>query len=461
MDGDEPDGLSETRIILHPPNDGDCSAEEDNDEDNPAICNLPRELLLAASETNGSDELLDTGIPSSSSSTSRSGKKKMKWDIPSAQVTEEFEILEEKVVGFDDCQEPIDFFMKFWTEEVMQFILEQTNSYSPETNVSLNELYAVFGVLLASGVVSQSRRRDYWSSNNVKKNIAISLSIGQRRYESIFSKLHFCPTDAVPSNDKFMKVRMLVSKLNRLFLLHCPRGNCYSIDESMIPYFGRHGCKQFIRGKPVRFGYKIWMLATSSGYCVQLQPYPGLAEKASESYDFKSSGNVVYFFSEIIKKHFPDLRLSISMDNYFTSFKVLHALQNELGILATGTMRRNRIPSYPFDDKIIAKERGNIDKRYNEESGVHLVAWQDNKCVVIASTLCGAEPIANASRYSRSEKRRVDIKRPAVVKHYNKTMGGVDALDHNLAGCRTSLRGKNGIFQYLSIYWTYAVSMHG
>lgn len=125
----------------------------------------------------------------------------MKWDFPSSQFDDEFEVLEGKVVGFDDCVEPIDFFLKFW-----------------------NELYAVFGVLLASGVVSQSRRRDYWSSNTLKKNIAISSSIGQRRYESISSKLHFCPACAFPSNDKYMKVRLLVAKLNRLFLSHCPRG---------------------------------------------------------------------------------------------------------------------------------------------------------------------------------------------------------------------------------------------
>ena len=70
------------------------------------------------------------------------------------------------------------------------------------------------------------------------------------------------------------------------------------------------------------------------------------------------------------------------MDNYFTSFTVLQALQNKLGILGTGTMRRNRIPSYPFDEKTLSKKRGNIDQRYNQESGIHLVAWQDNKCVV-------------------------------------------------------------------------------
>ena len=47
------------------------------------------------------------------------------------------------------------------------------------------------------------------------------------------------------------------------------------IDESMIPYFGRHGAKQFISGKPIRFGYKMWALTTPSGYLSQIEPYQG------------------------------------------------------------------------------------------------------------------------------------------------------------------------------------------
>ena len=31
----------------------------------------------------------------------------------------------------------------------------------------------------------------------------------------------------------------------------------YSIDEIMVPYYGRHSSKQYIRGKPIRFGYKV------------------------------------------------------------------------------------------------------------------------------------------------------------------------------------------------------------
>ncbi|CAF4947379.1 unnamed protein product [Pieris macdunnoughi] len=39
----------------------------------------------------------------------------------------------------------------------------------------------------------------------------------------------------------------------------------YSVDEAMIPYYGRHGCKQHIKGKPIRYGFKAWVGATRLG----------------------------------------------------------------------------------------------------------------------------------------------------------------------------------------------------
>lgn len=41
-----------------------------------------------------------------------------------------------------------------------------------------------------------------------------------------------------------------------------------SIDENMVPYFGRHSAKMFIRGKPICFGYILSALSTDSGYIV-------------------------------------------------------------------------------------------------------------------------------------------------------------------------------------------------
>ncbi|KAI8121791.1 PiggyBac transposable element-derived protein 3 [Lucilia cuprina] len=48
-----------------------------------------------------------------------------------------------------------------------------------------------------------------------------------------------------------------------------------SIDESMVKYYGRHSAKQYIRGKPIRFGYKNWVAASSSGYCYCFDIYCG------------------------------------------------------------------------------------------------------------------------------------------------------------------------------------------
>ena len=166
---------------------------------------------------------------------------------------------------------------------------------------STEDLEATFGVLLASGVLHMSRRRDYWSRNKLKHNQAISDSISRDKFESVFSSLHFVPLDAAPQNDKYQKVRLLFSKLNAKFLLHAPECNSFAIDESMVKYFGRHGCKQHIAGKPIRFGFKVWTLATPLGYCLWMEPYPGKAEQATEKYDLGKSGNVVYYLANILK----------------------------------------------------------------------------------------------------------------------------------------------------------------
>ena len=43
----------------------------------------------------------------------------------------------------------------------------------------------------------------------------------------------------------------------------------------MMKYYGKHGCKQFLRGKPIRFGYKVWSLNQANGYLANLELYQG------------------------------------------------------------------------------------------------------------------------------------------------------------------------------------------
>ena len=48
-----------------------------------------------------------------------------------------------------------------------------------------------------------------------------------------------------------------------------------SIDEYMIPYFGRHPKQGFIRGKPIRWGYKARVAALTSGRVFKLGVHEG------------------------------------------------------------------------------------------------------------------------------------------------------------------------------------------
>ena len=47
------------------------------------------------------------------------------------------------------------------------------------------------------------------------------------------------------------------------------------VDKSMIPYFAKHFAKQYMKGKPSNFGYKVWCLNTNNGYLIQCEPYSG------------------------------------------------------------------------------------------------------------------------------------------------------------------------------------------
>ena len=47
------------------------------------------------------------------------------------------------------------------------------------------------------------------------------------------------------------------------------------MDESMIRYFGPYPLKQFIKGKPTRFGFKIWVICTPAGAQIRCVPYAG------------------------------------------------------------------------------------------------------------------------------------------------------------------------------------------
>jgi DNA excision repair protein ERCC-6 len=95
------------------------------------------------------------------------------------------------------------------------------------------------------------------------------------RFETMFSNLHVADNANLGPMDKFSKLRPLISKLNEICMKFVPNETYFSFDESMVSYFGHHGCKQCIRGKSIRFGSEVFCGATRLGYISWFQPYQG------------------------------------------------------------------------------------------------------------------------------------------------------------------------------------------
>ena len=114
-----------------------------------------------------------------------------------------------------------------------------------------------------------------------------------------------------------------------------------SIDESMVPYYGRQSAKQFICGKPIRFGYKMSVLTTTLGYVVQIELYQGAQVQQTQYEGLGMGGSVVMdLISELHEEVGNSFHLTF--DNFVTSLTLVDCLTAKQ-IACTGTIRANRV----------------------------------------------------------------------------------------------------------------------
>ena len=256
--------------------------------------------------------------------------------------------------------------------------------------------------------------------------------------------LHLADNQNLSASDRVAKVRPLLSMMNERFLRYFPQQACLSVDESMVPYYGRHGMKQFIRGKPIRFGYKVWSLNTTIGYCIQFEPYQGAG--VTDSSLGLGGSVIVDLMAEL-----PEAKYQLFFDNFFSSIRLLDTLSN-MSIGATGTVRVNRTEKCPVTapEQLKKAPRGTFDFRHDRSSGTLVVRWNDNSVVTVASNCFGVEPCSQAQRWSYAEKKKITITQPRVIAEYNKNMGGVDRMDQNISQYRITIRSKKWWWPFFS-----------
>lgn len=351
---------------------------------------------------------------------------------------------------------PSALFDMIFDDDILNLIVTESNRYAAEKNrvgnITKKELKAFLGIMILSGYIALPRRRMYWEQSPDTHNDIVSQALARNRFEFILSNLHFVDNNRINTVDKFAKVRPLFDHLNKRFLEMSPLQEQHSVDESMVPYFGRHGCKQYIHGKPIRYGYKLWMGCSRLGYVNWFEPYQGAATHVSNKYKEHGVGaGVVLTYADTLRQKWPQHNFHFFFDNFFSSLPLFSMLK-EKNIRGTGTLRKNRLPANPFTDEASLKKsaRGTyVSKKMIDDSFI-AVQWNDNNIVTIGSNAVGVAPMHFVKRYSYKDKKTIHIEQPHIVNQYNQHMGGVDRCDENISLYRTSVRGKKWYFPLIS-----------
>lgn len=353
---------------------------------------------------------------------------------------------------------PLDYFSYYFDEQILEYVSDQSNLYSVQKegfsiNTNPKELQAFLSILIYMGICKLPSVVDYWAQSTRIDQIATILPL--KRFKKLRSTIHFSD-NTNQTNDRFAKIRPLINHI-REKCKSLKQETKSSIDETMIPYKGTRASnlRQYMKGKPHKWGFKFFVRAGVSGIVYDILPYCGSSTFDQESLTSAESNMGLGAKVVIsVSKSIPNPSESVLyFDNFFTSIHLLTHLKENMDILALGTLRKNRIEGCPLlSDKDLKKRgRGSYDHRINGE-GIIVVKWVDNKAVCLASTAGGIRPTGTAQRYDKDAKAKVPIPCPRIIQLYNEHMGGVDLSDMLVELYRIPSRARRwyfAIFCYL------------
>ena len=155
-----------------------------------------------------------------------------------------------------------------------------------------------------------------------------------------------------------------------------------SIDERMVKSKARCHFKQYMRNKPTKWGFKLWVLADMTGYTVDFNIYTGRSTERSDS----------GLSHDVVMQLVPPLAFQgyqLYCDNFYSSPTLFQALLS-LEIRATGTFRTNRkeIPSDVLSLKSHLEKSVRGTGYYIRDGSTQIVycMWKDTRVVSVMST---------------------------------------------------------------------------
>ena len=302
--------------------------------------------------------------------------------------------------------------------------------------LTVQEMWRFLAILILLGINKVRNIRQVWNPNNAQVMATLFRLMTRHRFETIASFLHVVSAaeEQQMANDPLKKIKPLHDYIKRkCFDLYQPLQEV-SIDERMVKNKGRHRFRQYMKSKPIKWGFKYWVLADPTGYSVDFDLYLGSAEHHTDN-------GLAY---DVVKKLMSPLvyqRYFLFCDNFYSSPKLFADLLSE-EIYCTRTVNSNR-RGIPSNVKELKEAMGKRDVIRGSgfwvrapSSRVSYCCWKDSKPVLVMSTCYPGHSNGTVKRRvkeSTGNSHTMDVPIPMSIQQYNRFMGGVDKSDQYLS----------------------------
>ena len=202
--------------------------------------------------------------------------------------------------------------------------------------VGKSHLFAFIGALILLGIHTVRNHRKAWSTARAQVLYRLRDLLTCQLFELIGTFIHLVtPAEEIASiGNPLRKLQPLIDHIkNKCFEFYQPRREM-SIDERMVKSKARCHFKQYMKNKPTKWGFKLWVLADMTRYTVDFDIYTGRTTEKSDS----------GLSHDVVMQLVPPLAYQgyeLYCDNFYSRPALFEAL-NQFGITATGTFRSNR-----------------------------------------------------------------------------------------------------------------------
>uniref|UniRef100_A0A672IWT9 PiggyBac transposable element-derived protein domain-containing protein n=1 Tax=Salarias fasciatus TaxID=181472 RepID=A0A672IWT9_SALFA len=360
---------------------------------------------------------------------------------------------------------PLDLFSLFIDRTAFSHLCSNINKQAakniakgkkyPWTMLEETEFHHFLGLVFYFCLVKLKHIIDYWRRDTFFSIPFPPTVMTRDRYRTISWNIHMSDPDTDVENDrkrgteehdKLFRLRPLLDTLTAACKSHYHPKQNLSTDERMGSTKAHTGMTRYMKNKPTKWGFKLFVLADSSnGYTVDFKIYTGkckFTRGRGLSYDTVMS---------LMDQNYLGGGYNLYVDSFYTSPCLFKDLL-KINVGACGTYR---------------DQEGMGTIRWIRDGPIVFVKWMDTREVSVCSTIHPAYTGDKVSRRTKDQAGRWGTKhtpRPNPIIDYNKHMGGVDLSDQLVqyyTAHRKTMRWYRTLFyHFLDIAGTNAFILH-